>query len=158
MKRYIPLFALILVSLFSSLSLMHGLEKNYFFGMHFFMGFFLCQFAMLKLFDLPGFVEGFKKYDILAKKSSAYAYVYPFLELLLGLLYFSFIYQLFTYCLTVFLMSFGAIGVIIALNKGLDVRCACMGTALNVPLSTVTLSEDILMGTMACAMLFASGF
>jgi hypothetical protein len=31
----------------------------------------------------------------------------------------------------------------------LDVRCACMGTILNVPLSTVTLTEDIGMGLMA---------
>jgi hypothetical protein len=51
-------------------------------------------------------------------------------------------------------MGIGAIGVIRALKAGLDVRCACMGTVLDVPLSTVTLTEDIAMGLMALSMLF----
>ena len=55
------------------------------------------------------------------------------------------------------IMGVGAIGVIRALRKGLDLRCACMGTVLDVPLSTVTLSEDIAMGLMACAMLINLG-
>ena len=41
-----------------------------------------------------------------------------------------------------------------ALSRGLDVRCACMGTQLNVPLSTVTLTEDLVMVAMAAYLLF----
>jgi hypothetical protein len=117
--------------------------------MRFFMGFLFCQFAMLKLFNLPQFVEGFQTYDWVAKKSRAYAYFYPFLELILGLAYFSGIWSTPTNLLTIVVTGIGALGVMQALKKGLDVRCACMGTVLDVPLSTVTLTEDIGMGLMA---------
>ena len=60
----------------------------------------------------------------------------------------------FTYLATILLAAISAVGVIKALREGLDTRCACMGTILNVPLSSVTLSEDILMGLMAFIMLF----
>lgn len=53
-------------------------------------------------------------------------------------------------------MGIGTIGVIRSLKAGLDLRCACMGTILDVPLSTVTLTEDIATGLMACWMLFTS--
>lgn len=33
-----------------------------------FMGIFLVIFAMFKLFDLPGFADGFQKYDLIAKR------------------------------------------------------------------------------------------
>jgi hypothetical protein len=156
LKRYWPLFALVSIAVLAAFALAHGAQKGLFTWMHFFMGFFLCQFAMLKLFHLSDFADGFQMYDLVAKKSRAYAYLYPFIELGLGLAYLSFIYPVATYLITLMIMGVGVIGVIRALKAGLDVRCACMGTALDVPLSTVTLSEDIVMGAMACLMLIAS--
>ena len=50
-------------------------------------------------------------------------------------------------------LGIGAVGVIRALRRGLDVRCACMGTVLDVPLSTVTLTEDLVMVAMALFLL-----
>jgi hypothetical protein len=75
--------------------------------------------------------------------------IYPWIELALGLAYLSGTYPTATYIVTIVLMGIGAIGVTRALKAGLDTRCACMGTILNVPLSTVTLTEDIAMGVMA---------
>jgi hypothetical protein len=124
--------------------------------MHYFMGFFLCQFAMLKLFHPSGFADGFQMYDLVAKKSRTYAYLYPLIELALGLAYLSFSIPILTYILTIVVMGVGTIGVIGALRRGLDIRCACMGTVLDVPLSTVTLTEDIAMVAMAGWMLFGS--
>jgi hypothetical protein len=49
--------------------------------------------------------------------------------------------------------SFGSVGVLHAIKNKLDINCPCMGTILNVPLSTVTLSEDIIMVLMAVYML-----
>jgi len=154
--RYWPLFALVLIAALAAMALVHGAEQGLFAWMHYFMGFFLCQFALLKLFHPSDFAEGFQMYDLMAKKFRPYAYLYPFIELGLGLAYLSFIYPITIYILTILVMGMGAIGVIRALRRGLDVRCACMGTVLDVPLSTVTLSEDIAMGIMACWMLFAS--
>lgn len=147
--RYWPLLCLLLVAALAALALLKLSPGGFFLWMHYFMGLAFCQFAMLKLFNISGFLEGFKKYDLLAKNVRFYGYIYPFIELLLGLLYLSLINPLQTYLMTVLLMSFSAIGVINALYKGLDVRCVCMGTVLNVPLSSVTLAEDIGMGGMA---------
>ncbi|MEI8124352.1 MAG: MauE/DoxX family redox-associated membrane protein [Parachlamydiaceae bacterium] len=154
-KQYWPLFVLIAVAILGSTALTYGAQKSLFEWMHFFMGLFLSQFAMLKLFHISDFVHGFQKYDLVAKKSVYYAYAYPFIELGLGLAYLSFVYPFAIYVITIVVMSIGAIGVIRALKAGLDVRCACMGTVLDVPLSTVTLSEDISMITMAIFMLLS---
>ena len=149
-ERYRPLLALILVAAAGATALT---QKAFFDWMHYFMGLFLCQFAMLKLFHPSGFADGFQKYDLVAKKFRAYAYIYPLIELALGLAYLSFSTPTLTYILTIVVMGMGAIGVIGALRRGLDIRCACMGTVLDVPLSTVTLTEDIAMIAMACWML-----
>ncbi len=151
--RYWPLFALILVAAAGAAALT---QKGLFDWMHYFMGFFLCQFAMLKLFHPSGFAEGFQMYDLVAKKFRIYAYLYPLIELALGLAYLSFSVPYLTYILTIVVMGVGAVGVVWALKRGLDIRCACMGTVLDVPLSTVTLTEDIAMIVMACWMLFGS--
>ncbi len=156
MKRYWPLFALVLITALEAVALTYGMQKGFFAWMHFFMGLFLCKFALLKLFNPKVFVEGFQKYDLVAKKFSGYAHLYPVIELALGLSYLSFAYPVVTYVITILVMATGAVGVIRALKRGLDVRCACMGTVLDVPLSTVTLSEDIAMGAMACWMLIIS--
>ena len=39
------------------------------------------------------------------------------------------------------------------MRKGEDLNCACMGNFLDVPLSGVTLTEDLGMAAMALAML-----
>lgn len=154
MKKYIPLFSLLAVAALGALALSAHQPMHYMPWMRFFMGLVLCQFALLKLFNIPQFAEGFQKYDWVAKKSRVYALSYPFIELGLGLLYLAGYILILVNCITVIVMTIGAIGVIQALKKGLDVRCACMGTILDVPLSTVTLTEDILMGLMALFMLF----
>lgn len=150
MKRYWPLFTLLLVAALGALALQYGTHGSF---VYFFMGLFFCQFSMLKLFNLSGFADGFQKYDLVGKRFRIYAYLYPFIELTLGLSYLSAMNLVETNIATVVFMGIGAIGVIRALRAGLDVRCACMGTVLDVPLSTVTLSEDLAMGLMALFML-----
>lgn len=118
-----------------------------------FMGLFLVVFAMFKLFDLGGFAHGFAMYDLLAKRCRPYALAYPFLELALGLAYLARWQPLATNLAAIVLFGFGAIGVIGALRRGLDVDCACLGSTLKVPLSTVALTEDLGMAAMAMAML-----
>lgn len=122
-------------------------------AMHDFMGFFLVMFSMFKFFDLEGFADGFQMYDLLAKPVRAYAYVYPFIELGLGLGYLAHWQPVVIYGATIVVMTFGAAGVLNALRKGLNLECACMGTVLHVPLSTVALVEDLSMAVMAGAML-----
>jgi hypothetical protein len=121
-----------------------------------FMGFFLVVFSMFKFFNMEGFADGFQMYDLLAKPFRPYAYVYPFIELALGLGYLARWRPDAIYIATIIVMIFGSLGVFNALRKGLDVECACMGTVLRVPLSTVALTEDLGMAAMAAAMLWAT--
>lgn len=153
-RRYIPLITLI------TLAVLAAAAKQVDYGswqpmpaMHDFMGVFLLIFSMLKLFDLAGFADGFQKYDLLAGRARGYALLYPFLELALALGYLSQWQPRTVYLATIVLMTFGAIGVFRALAKGLDIQCACMGTTLNVPLSTVAVVENVGMVAMALAML-----
>src|SRR5436190_17648516 len=91
--------------------------------------------------------------------SSRWATLYgdmcTFIELALGLAYLAFLWPNITYIATIIVFTFGAIGVILALRKGLDIACPCMGNVLAVPLSTVTLTEDGVMVAMALSLLLA---
>ena len=148
---YWPLIALVGVSALAGAALaMQGMG-----WMPAFMGVFLCVFALLKIFDLKGFRRGFKTYDLLARRVPNYALVYPFIELGLGLAYLSGIAPTLTQWVTIAIFAFGTLGVLSALRWGLDIDCPCMGSILSVPLSTVTLTEDLSMVAMAGFMLLA---
>ncbi|HEX2862880.1 MAG TPA: MauE/DoxX family redox-associated membrane protein [Lacunisphaera sp.] len=153
-RSYLPLLALVFVSALVASAIKHsyGPGVHPVRWMHGFMGFFLVAFALLKLFDLRGFADGFQMYDLLARRVRAYALVYPFIELALGLGYLAFWRPTTVYLATFIVLGFGALGVITALRRGLDVNCACMGTSLKVPLSTVALIEDLSMAAMAFVM------
>ena len=125
----------------------HSLMSN-------FMGGFFVLFSLFKMIDVKGFAEGYSTYDIVAKRSEIYAKTYPFIELALGLLYLIGIAPVATNILTLVLMSVGSIGVIQALRQKRTIQCACLGTALKLPMTKVTLAEDVGMGLMAFIMLF----
>lgn len=149
-KTYQPLIVILTLISLSALALQCSMPvANWLTFMHSFMGLFFVIFAMFKLFDLNGFADGFQMYDILAKKDRRYAYTYPFIELGLGLLYLSSLYPTLTNLLTVVVMSVSAVGVIKSIKSGMNIKCACLGTALNVPLSTVSIIENVGMGVMA---------
>jgi hypothetical protein len=50
-------------------------------------------------------------------------------------------------------MLLGGVGVLKALLKKQAIRCACLGTTLNLPMTTITLVEDLGMAAMAAIML-----
>ena len=152
-REYWPLISLIIVAVLAGTALCYGVNGGTLEWMHYVMGIFLCQFSLLKLFNISGFADGFQMYDLIAKRSRAYALAYPLIELALGLALLSFLYPVLTYLIIIVVMLIGTISVVKALREGLDINCPCMGTILNVPLSTVTLTEDAGMGIMALIML-----
>lgn len=117
----------------------------------FFMAMFFLVFGLFKLLDLPGFVMSYIGYDIIAAKLTAYAYAYPFIELALALGYF--LNLSFIEWPTLILMAIGSIGVLRQLLKGSKIKCACLGTYVKLPLTTVSLVEDLSMGIMALVLL-----
>ncbi|MBN8707950.1 MAG: hypothetical protein BGO12_12925 [Verrucomicrobia bacterium 61-8] len=159
-RDYIPLITIVALTVLASgaKQVSYGTDGSVMSWMRDFMGLFLVVFSMFKFFNLEGFADGFQMYDLLAKPFRPYAYVYPFLELGLGLGYLAQWQPTVIAGATVVLMVFGAMGVVSALRKGLDIECACLGSVLSVPLSTVALVEDLGMAAMAVAMLIAGKY
>ncbi|MDP1574995.1 MAG: hypothetical protein Q8L78_08735 [Coxiellaceae bacterium] len=118
----------------------------------FMAGFFLV-FSAFKLLDIKGFATGYATYDLFAKKVYSYGFVYPFLELGLGVLYLGNWMPATTQWLTIIIMGFSSLGVINSLLKKEKFSCACLGTMLKVPLSIITLVEDLLMVVLAAVAL-----
>lgn len=118
----------------------------------FMAGFFLV-FSFFKLLDLRGFADAYQSYDIVARRSRPYALVYPFLELALGIAYLVRWQPTLTNSVTLVLMLVGSVGVLRAVLDKRRIRCACLGTALNLPMTTVTLVEDLGMAAMAAGAL-----
>ena len=117
-----------------------------------FMGGFFLVFGGLKLLDLRGFVSAYAMYDLLAARATAYGWVYPFVEVGLGLAYLAVPGNPNLHMATFGLMAFSSVGVILAVTRGEKLKCACMGTAFNLPMTTVTIVEDLGMAAMAAVM------
>lgn len=117
--------------------------------MYGFMGYFFIFLSLFKFFDLKGFVEGFATYDLISQKFRPYGYIYPFIELFLGLAYLTSFHLLLANAITLIIMIISGLGVLKSVLSGKDIKCACLGTVLNVPLSTVSILENFGMGAMA---------
>lgn len=119
-----------------------------------FMGGFFVVFSFFKILDLKGFAEGYSTYDIVAQKYPIYGKIYPFVELLLGLLYLLGANLVVTAVLTVVVMGVSSVGVIKSILAGRQIQCACLGTIFKLPLTNITVFEDLLMVGMALMILF----
>ncbi len=118
-----------------------------------FMGLFYVVFSFFKFLDLKGFQTSFQMYDPLAKTISVYGWVYPFIELTLGLC-FLMRYQLeFALILTLLILGMTTIGVLRVLIDKRQIQCACLGTALKLPMTEATFIENAVMIVMALFML-----
>lgn len=118
-----------------------------------FMGAFFLAFSFFKLLDLRGFADAYRGYDIVARRFPRYGYIYPFIELALGVAFITNFQPFATNLVTLVVMTVSSIGVIQSVRKKRAIRCACLGTVFNLPMSTVTLVEDGLMVAMAAAMI-----
>ncbi|MEZ0539589.1 heavy-metal-associated domain-containing protein [Fibrella arboris] len=120
----------------------------------FMAGFFLI-FSFFKLLDVKGFASSYRMYDIVAKAIPGYGYVYPFLELALGAAYLTGFNPVLTNWVTLVVMSVSLVGVVQSVLDKRKIRCACLGSVFNLPMTTVTIIEDSLMIGMAALMLGA---
>ena len=121
--------------------------------MRYFMAGFFLVFSFFKFLDLNGFARSFGMYDLLAKRWKPYGYIYPFLELGLGILYLTGIHLPATHVATIVIMGLSSAGVLNNMLSPNQIQCACLGTIFKLPLGRVTLIEDLLMVAMAGVML-----
>ncbi len=118
-----------------------------------FMGGFFLIFSFFKMLDLKNFALSYSSYDIIAKIWLGYGYIYPFIELALGILFILKAFPIFTNAATLIVMGISSVGVIQSVMQKRIIQCACLGAVFNLPMSTVTIIEDLLMAGMALAML-----
>jgi len=153
LKKFLPLIIIFAcIGLFILImQFVHGFTVHN--AMYDFMGAFFVVFGSFKLIKLQGFAEAYATYDIIAKRIPLYAYSYPFIELLIGIAYLARFQLVLASWITLALMIVSSIGVALELAKGKTIICACLGTVFKIPMTYVTLAEDIIMGLMALAML-----
>jgi copper chaperone CopZ len=162
LATYYPLLLILAFILSSSILIQIGQHAGHDMGfaaisasetMRYFMAGFFLVFAFFKLLDLRAFVDAYAGYDLLAARWHGWGYVYPFVELGLGAAYLAHWQPEITAWVTLIVMGFSAIGVIRAVMSQTKIRCACLGTVFQLPMSTVTIVEDVGMVLMAAAML-----
>ncbi len=153
-ETYRPLLLVFAYILLVTLAveIVNGAFELHRFMPNFMAGFFLV-FSFFKLLDLRGFASSYAMYDLLAKKIPSYGFVYPFMELGLGTGYLLAARPMLVNAITLIVMLFSSIGVILAVANKQKIRCACLGTGFNLPMTTVTIIEDLLMAAMALWML-----
>lgn len=122
--------------------------------MRYFMAGFFIVFSFFKFLNLTGFAESYAMYDILAKRVKVYGLIYPFIELILGVAYLTGFEPTITYIATICIMGFSSIGVIQSVLDKKKIRCACLGAVFNLPMSMVTIIENLIMVLMALIMLW----
>jgi copper chaperone CopZ len=118
-----------------------------------FMGLFYIVFSFFKMLDLKGFPESFRMYDPLAKRVPFYGWIYPFIETALGLMFLLRFELNIALWITLIVLGITTIGVTRTLLDKKSIRCACLGTALKLPMTEATFIENAIMIIMAILML-----
>ena len=118
-----------------------------------FMGLFYIVFSFFKFLDLKGFPKSFSMYDPLARQIPIYGWVYPFIEVVLGLMFLMRFKIDIALSVTLIILGITTIGVIKVLLDKKSIQCACLGTALKLPMTKATFIENSIMIVMAIIML-----
>jgi len=131
---------LILIFLFISgvsvIATIEGGQINLMKWMNYFMAGFFITFSFFKFLDLRAFADSYSMYDLLAKRVRTYGFVYPFIELAMGIAYLTHFAPNSTYIATIAVMGFSSLGVIQSVWYKKKIKCACLGAVFNLPMTT----------------------
>ena len=153
LKQLKPLILIFIYIITATFSYTYYSELSPKRGMQIFMGLFFIVFSFFKFLDYKGFPDSFMRYDPLAKSIPFYAKFYPFLETGLGISYLLELQILISIILTILILSITTFGVIKTLFQKSQIYCACLGTALKLPMTEATLIENGIMLTMSSLLL-----
>lgn len=147
-----PLFLILFYIAVASI-LMHRQDWNISEIMLDFMGLFFIVFSFFKMIDLSGFAMTFSMYDPIANRISFYAKIYPFIETVLGLMLLMRFNVDIALVATIVILGATTYGVTKTLLSNQTIKCACLGTALDLPMTEATFIENTLMMAMSVIML-----
>lgn len=153
-KDFLPLIIIFsIIIIFTTTTTLLHTPFEWSFAMRMMMGSFFTIFGLFKIFNLKPFADAYQTYDIIAMRSKIYSYLYPFFEILIAILYLADIGGVYRDIFTFVLMMVSSIGVIIKLKQKEEVPCACLGMVFKLPMTKVTLVEDLLMSAEALFMI-----
>ena len=152
-KKLTPLLIIFACLILGTLFISHHKDLNLERSMQIFMGLFFIVFSFFKFLDYKGFPDSFKRYDPLAKRIPGYARIYPFIETFLGIAYLAELQLPLVLLITLVILSFTTFGVFRTLIKKSEIECACLGTAIKLPMTEATLIENGVMLTMSIILL-----
>jgi copper chaperone CopZ len=119
-----------------------------------FMGLFFIVFSFFKMLDVQGFATSFSMYDPVAKSLPFYGKIYPFIETVLGVMLLMRYNVHIALIITILILLMTTYGVTKTLLVKQSIKCACLGTALDLPMTEATFIENALMILMSAVMLF----
>jgi len=114
-----------------------------------FMGLFFIVFSFFKFLDYKNFPHSFSMYDPIAKNIPLYGWIYPFIETFLGIMFLFRIQIFLSLIFTIIFLGVTTIGVVKILTNKEEIQCACLGTAIKLPMTIATLIENGIMIIMA---------
>ena len=154
LQKLFPLFLIFLYISISSIGMnLPTLEKKE--VMLDFMGLFYIVFSFFKFLDYKNFPRSFAMYDPIAMRVPFYGWVYPFIETMLGILIIFRIELFITIIITIVMLGVTSIGVTKVLLQKSSIQCACLGTALKLPMTKATFIENSIMIIMAITLLLS---
>ena len=121
--------------------------------MYDFMGLFFIVFSFFKFLDYKNFPGTFKMYDPIAKVIPLYGWIYPFIESTLGLAFLIREQLYIALIISLIILVITTVGVVKTLMRKESIQCACLGTALKLPMTTATIIENSIMLFMTVWML-----
>lgn len=136
----------------ASVTLLSGYLQWHFFMQYFMAGYFLA-FGVMQAASLRKSAKMLQQYDPLAKKAPIYGYLYPFIQIFLGVAYLLWISPIIINALAVVVLIINFSGILDVVETRRTVRCGCLGTAMKVQVGWVTLIEVGAMLLMAAGML-----
>ena len=92
-------------------------------------------------------------YDPVAKILPKYGLVYPFIELALGLCFLMQFQIMPALIFTIVILGITIVGVTKSLLSKQSIKCACLGSVLNLPMTKATFIENTIMIVMAIFMI-----
>lgn len=155
-QTYKPLFVVFAyILIFSIAYQVHlGSFSAHMFMNHLMAGFFV-GLSFFKFLNLKSFATAFANYDPIAKNWKPYGAIYPFIELTLGFLFIADKFLILANIMTIIVLGATTVGVYQKIKSKSQFQCACLGAGFNLPLSNVTIIENLAMVAMALVGLFS---
>lgn len=124
-----------------------------------FVGSSLLVFGGFKLISYESFLEVFPRYDLIAHRYRVYALVYPFVQVVLGIMFILDMASGFRNVLTLAMAAVGLYGVTLALtHKGPSAHHTWLGHFLKLPMSTGFLFENLMLTLLMLILIIGSIF